>query len=419
MKAAVTILLTAALGRAMPQAADEPKLPWVPQPTKKCVETWRSMLALSTLQEAEQKCGTVDVCHTFDYYGSRDLLPQIVRKFGFKDEAECLAAHEGPPRSPCNQVLDRLYDYSSTTPLSREEVDQVCGEGYFCETFDPEDLEAEDIEFFTRVYSYKNVKECLDAHDSNPATANNAFSLKTRYTTSCGGKVNNDVTISEGSNGQCIDTSCDVGSLDIAAEGTCPDGQVRISYWQNKGCSGDWYGYGYGSRGTCRGLWSDGWNFQSLYVSCAKQADDCVTKGQCTPAPSPQQGVCRANDDVAFHVKTRYKTDCTGTTHDDVAVVGGAGRCINTDCAVGSLDISDAGNCPDGEIRISYWEQANCGDDGGRWFGYGYASRDMCRTLWSGGWNFKSLYVSCAKKIDDCVTKGQCSIDSVPDTPIC
>jgi hypothetical protein len=123
MKAAVTLLVTAALGRALPQAADEPKLPWVPQPTKKCSETWRSMIALSTLQEVEQKCGTADVCQTFNYSVSRDLLPEIVRKFGFKGEAACLAAHEGPPPSPCGQVLARLYDYSSTTPLSREEVD--------------------------------------------------------------------------------------------------------------------------------------------------------------------------------------------------------------------------------------------------------------------------------------------------------
>ncbi|KAM3548281.1 hypothetical protein ARSEF4850_009503, partial [Beauveria asiatica] len=205
------------------------------------------------------------------------------------------------------------------------------------------------------------------------------------------GNVNNNVDIKPG-NGVCINTDCGVSSLEIPSVGSCPDGQVRISYWQNADCAGDWYGYGYGSRGTCRGLWSNGWGFKSLWLSCAEPDSDCINLGTCTAAPEPSTEVCRAAADAgttdAFHLKTRYSTGCTGDVHNEVTVPHGNGQCIDTNCAVGSLDIDNVGNCPDGELRISYWEQSGCS---GKWFGYGYGSRNTCRTLWSSGSSFKSL----------------------------
>ncbi|XWX02403.1 hypothetical protein V2A60_010440 [Cordyceps javanica] len=238
-----------------------------------------------------------------------------------------------------------------------------------------------------------------------------AFSVKTHYNTNCAGDVNNNVEIQPGY-GTCVNTNCGVGSLEIAAAGNCPSGQVRISYWQNANCQGDWYGYGYGSRGTCRGLWSNGWNFQSMWLSCADPNTDCVKQGTCTYAPEPAVGVCRA----AFQLKSRSGADCTGNVHNDLIVQPGEGKCMDTDCAVGGLDIAATGNCPDGQVRISYWEQAGCR---GKWFGYGYGSRNTCRTLWSGGRSFKSLYVSCAKQSDDCVSQKTCTYDQVPSYAIC
>ncbi|TQV97459.1 LysM domain-containing protein [Cordyceps javanica] len=114
---------------------------------------------------------------------------------------------------------------------------------------------------------------------------------------------------------------------------------------------------------------------------------------------------------------TRYSDGCAGAVHStEEFPPSGAGHCFNTDCKVTSLDISAKGTCPDGDVRISYWEQATCQ---GKWFGYGYASRGQCRTLWSGGWSFKSLYVSCATKESDCVSQGTCTIDPLPSSNIC
>ncbi|KAM0665970.1 hypothetical protein ACQRIU_005314 [Beauveria bassiana] len=123
-----------------------------------------------------------------------------------------------------------------------------------------------------------------------------AFSVKARYNINCGGSVTNNVDIQPGSNGVCVRTNCNVGSLEIPSAGSCPDGQVRISFWQNADCDGDWYGYGYASRGTCRDLWTNGWGFKSLWISCADPASDCVRQGTCTPAPEPETAnqICRA-----------------------------------------------------------------------------------------------------------------------------
>ncbi|KAH8716634.1 LysM domain-containing protein [Beauveria bassiana] len=114
---------------------------------------------------------------------------------------------------------------------------------------------------------------------------------------------------------------------------------------------------------------------------------------------------------------TRYSDDCAGAVHStEEFPPSGAGHCVNTDCKVTSLEISAEGTCPDGEVRISYWDQANCQ---GKWFGYGYASRGQCRTLWSGGWSFKSLWISCATKESDCISQGTCTIDPLPSSNVC
>ncbi|EJP61245.1 Concanavalin A-like lectin/glucanase [Beauveria bassiana ARSEF 2860] len=265
----------------------------------------------------------------------------------------------------------------------------------------------------------RTILSSLPSFDYSPTSDSVAFSVKTHYNTNCAGSANNNVDIKPG-NGVCVNTNCGVGSLEIPSVGSCPNGQVRISYWQHADCAGDWYGYGYGSRDTCRGLWSNGWGFRSLWLSCAEPDSDCIKQETCTAAPEPSTEVCRATADAgttdAFHLKTRYSTGCTGDVHNEVTVPHGNGQCIDTNCAVGSLDIDNVGNCPNGELRISYWEQSGCS---GKWFGYGYGSRNTCRKLWSGGSSFKSLWVSCAKQSDDCVSRGTCSIDEVPSRPVC
>ncbi|KAJ3492168.1 hypothetical protein NLG97_g5463 [Lecanicillium saksenae] len=113
---------------------------------------------------------------------------------------------------------------------------------------------------------------------------------------------------------------------------------------------------------------------------------------------------------------TTYNGDCTGAVHNVEQFEHGEGHCVNTDCQVGALQIASAGRCPDGQVRISYWDQPGCA---GKWFGYGYGSRGQCRTLWSGGYKFKSLWISCATKESDCVSQNTCSIDTLPDYNLC
>ncbi|KGQ03321.1 hypothetical protein BBAD15_g11448 [Beauveria bassiana D1-5] len=137
----------------------------------------------------------------------------------------------------------------------------------------------------------RTVLALLRSFEYSPISDSVAFSVKTHYKTNCAGSVDNNVDIRLG-NGVCINTDCAVGSLEIPSVGSCPDGEIRISYWQNADCKGDWYGYGYGSRGTCRGLWSNGWGFKSLWVSCAKQSDDCVSRGECSIDEVPSRPVC-------------------------------------------------------------------------------------------------------------------------------
>ncbi|KAM0664903.1 hypothetical protein ACQRIU_006287 [Beauveria bassiana] len=122
-----------------------------------------------------------------------------------------------------------------------------------------------------------------------------AFSLKSRFRVDCTGDAHNVVNIA-GDQGQCINTDCSVGSLDIAAAGVCPDGEVQISYWEQPGCQGKWFGYGYAKRGECRGLWTNGWKFKAMHLRCAKSQDDCVNKGSCVFYFEPAQGVCQVTD---------------------------------------------------------------------------------------------------------------------------
>lgn len=104
-----------------------------------------------------------------------------------------------------------------------------------------------------------------------------------------------------------------------------------ISYWQQPNCAGEWYGYGYGSRGACRHLWDSGKNSKSLWVKCAPQSADCVSKGTCTPDPAPKVGIC-SQPATAFSLKSRRNVDCTGDVHNSVSVPSGSnGMCIDTD----------------------------------------------------------------------------------------
>ncbi|KAJ4148388.1 hypothetical protein LMH87_002861 [Akanthomyces muscarius] len=119
---------------------------------------------------------------------------------------------------------------------------------------------------------------------------------------------------------------------------------------------------------------------------------------------------------VAFSLKSRYRTDCSGEVHNAVNVDVGDGQCVNTDFSVGSLEIASAGLCPDGEVQVSYWEQPSCQ---GKWYGYGYAKRGECRHLWTDGWKFKAIHLRCTKSQDDCVNQSQCLYEPEPFQGVC
>ncbi|OAA69212.1 LysM domain protein [Akanthomyces lecanii RCEF 1005] len=119
---------------------------------------------------------------------------------------------------------------------------------------------------------------------------------------------------------------------------------------------------------------------------------------------------------VAFSLKSRYRTDCSGDVHNAVNVDGGDGQCVNTDFSVGSLEIASAGLCPDSEVQVSHWEQPSCQ---GKWYGYGYAKRGECRHLWTDGWKFKAIHLRCAKSQDDCVNQSQCPYEPEPSQGVC
>ncbi|OAQ72016.1 LysM domain-containing protein [Pochonia chlamydosporia 170] len=119
-----------------------------------------------------------------------------------------------------------------------------------------------------------------------------SFVLKSYYHLDCTGSIHNNVNIAHGSDGICINTDCAVGSVDVDAVGRCPGGQVQISYWENAGCSGKWFGYGYMSRAQCHRLWSDGYKFKALHLRCAREQDDCVNKKTCAYDPEPASRSC-------------------------------------------------------------------------------------------------------------------------------
>lgn len=118
-----------------------------------------------------------------------------------------------------------------------------------------------------------------------------AFSLKSRYHQGCSGDVYNNVAIKMGQD-YCMNTDCRVGSLEIDVGGLCPNGEVQLSYWEQPGCTGKWFGYGYADKGTCRGLWTNGSKFKAIHMRCAKQADDCSSKGTCSYDPEPEHNSC-------------------------------------------------------------------------------------------------------------------------------
>lgn len=118
------------------------------------------------------------------------------------------------------------------------------------------------------------------------------FSIQSKYHRDCTGDSHNAEVISMYDDGVCMNTDCQVASLEIASGGACPGGQVQVSYWEQSNCQGKWFGYGYSSTATCRTLWTDGWKFKSLHLRCAKREDDCVSKGSCKEDPEPVGNVC-------------------------------------------------------------------------------------------------------------------------------
>ncbi|KAJ6783591.1 hypothetical protein PWT90_10348 [Aphanocladium album] len=265
--------------------------------------------------------------------------------------------------------------------------------------------------------------ECDSSQPTTTATATPssrptlAFQAQPHKKADCTGDSGIDlVKVESGTNGKCVNLDCNAASLDIQDIGDCPGGQILISYWQESDCSGKWYGYGYSSRNTCRTLWGGGMYTKSLWLKCAPQSDDCISKGTCVADPEPSIGIC-AEQTPAFSIKSRYHTDCTGDVHNDMSVPSGSnGICINTDCMVGSLNIAGTGDCPDGQVQLSYWAEPGCAGD---WYGYGYASRNSCRRLWTDGNKFGSMRLKCAKKEEDCLSKGTCAFAPEPSNSKC
>ena len=120
---------------------------------------------------------------------------------------------------------------------------------------------------------------------------------------------------------------------------------------------------------------------------------------------------------MAFHLKTRYHTDCSGNINNEVTVNNNSdGFCIDTRCSVGSVEIAAAGLCPGMQVQLSYWEKPGCS---GKWFGYGYTSRGTCHKMWTDGWKFQSLHLRCAAEKDECVSKKTCTYDGEPAKALC
>lgn len=54
-----------------------------------------------------------------------------------------------------------------------------------------------------------------------------------------------------------------------------------------------------------------------------------------------------------FQVKAMYHADCTGKEHRRVAIANkNDGLCLDTNCAVASLDIAAVGQGPEGQVQI-------------------------------------------------------------------
>lgn len=119
-----------------------------------------------------------------------------------------------------------------------------------------------------------------------------SFHARALYHADCTGALYNEVTIQRNTDGLCLDTNCQAASLNLAAVGDCPNGQVQISYWEQSGCTGQWFGYGYTSRNTCHRLWTEGWKFKSIHLRCSSDKNDCVTQKTCTYSPEPSHGIC-------------------------------------------------------------------------------------------------------------------------------
>ncbi|OAA36493.1 Peptidoglycan-binding lysin domain protein [Metarhizium rileyi] len=131
---------------------------------------------------------------------------------------------------------------------------------------------------------WANAYACVDALP--------AFTLATYYHVDCTGEIHNDKSIQMQTDGDCINTDCQVGSVKAVPHGACPDGELQISYWEQPGCTGKWFGYGYTSRDRCHKMWTEGWKFKSLHLRCAARKDDCVSKGTCTFEPEPANNIC-------------------------------------------------------------------------------------------------------------------------------
>ncbi|TQV90962.1 LysM domain-containing protein [Cordyceps javanica] len=119
-----------------------------------------------------------------------------------------------------------------------------------------------------------------------------AFTFGTYYHNNCSGTIHNAASIAMDSDGACFDTDCQVASLSALSYGACPDGQLQVSYWENTGCTGQWFGYDYTSRNTCFRAWTDGYKWKSLHLRCAKKGDDCVSQNQCKADPEPDHNLC-------------------------------------------------------------------------------------------------------------------------------
>ncbi|PHH89865.1 hypothetical protein CDD83_5070 [Cordyceps sp. RAO-2017] len=104
-----------------------------------------------------------------------------------------------------------------------------------------------------------------------PAVVNlqDSFLVEAWENSACSGKRFEHIVVNDGTVPKCFNTA-GKASLSVANQGSCPNGHVQISYWEEADCragkrAGD---DDYMSRNTCRQIPSDGRRIRSVSLQC-------------------------------------------------------------------------------------------------------------------------------------------------------